>query len=154
VMKTALDDRVRCPRLWCRANICWYARLPPSRTFKGATFSLRFSRADKSMRKKRRRGPYRNPVIFAKELQAEMLRCKLTRKELAARHGVSSDRITQWLCLLKLPDGTLKEVEALGDNWDRKVITERQLRKHKPLDPEARKQLLLKHQIRYIKPRE
>ena len=45
---------------------------------------------------------YRNPVIYAQELQDEMVRDSLTRKELAKRHGVSSDRITQWLCLLKL----------------------------------------------------
>ncbi len=71
---------------------------------------------------------YRNPVIYAEELQDEMVRDNLTRKQLAERHGVSSDRITQWLCLLKIPVEKLKEIEALADNWDRKVVTERQLR--------------------------
>jgi len=150
-MKTALDDRVRCPRLWCRANICWYAGLPPSRTFSPAVYSLKFLRSDTALKKRRQRGPYRNPVIFAKELQAEMLRFKLTRKELAARHGVSSDRITQWLCLLKLPSETLKEVEALGDFWDRKIVTERQLRRSNPLNEEKRRKNLLLHQIRFVK---
>lgn len=29
--------------------------------------------------------------------------------------GVTSDRITQWLCLLKLPEEKRKGIEALGD---------------------------------------
>jgi hypothetical protein len=57
-----------------------------------------------------------------------MVRDNLTRKQLAERHSVSSDRITQWLCLLKLPEGKLGEIKALGDNWDSQVVTERQLR--------------------------
>jgi len=71
---------------------------------------------------------YRNPVIYARELQEEMLRDNLTRKQLAERHGVYSDRISQWLCLLKLPEDMLREIENLGDNWDRQVVTERELR--------------------------
>ena len=71
---------------------------------------------------------YRNPVIYAKELQREMVRGDLTRRQLAERHRVSSDRITHWLCPLKLPGDKLSEIEALGDNWDRQVITERHLR--------------------------
>jgi len=71
---------------------------------------------------------YRNPVLYAKELQAEMVRDHLTRKQLAQRHGVSSDRITQWLSLLKLPERRLMEIEAQGDYWDRQVVTERELR--------------------------
>jgi len=57
-----------------------------------------------------------------------MVRDQLTRKHLAQRHGVSSERITQWLCLLMLPEDMLREIEALGDNWDRQVVTERDLR--------------------------
>jgi transcriptional regulator with XRE-family HTH domain len=71
---------------------------------------------------------YRNPVIYAKELHREMVQDGLSRRQLAERHGVFSDRITQWLCLLKLPEEKLLEIEALGDNWDRQVVTERQLR--------------------------
>jgi len=71
---------------------------------------------------------YRNPVNYARELQDEMLTHNLTRKQLAERHGVSSDRITQWLCLLKLPEETQKKIERMGDYWDRQVMTERELR--------------------------
>jgi len=71
---------------------------------------------------------YRNPVIYAREIQQEMVRDSLTRKQLADLHGVTSDRITQWLCLMKLPEDKLREIEDLGDNWARKVVTERQLR--------------------------
>jgi len=74
------------------------------------------------------RKTYRNPVIYARELQQEMVRDGLTRKQLAERLVVTSDRITQWLCLLKLPEEKLREIEKLGDNWDRQIVTERQLR--------------------------
>ncbi len=57
-----------------------------------------------------------------------MVRDGLCRKELAEIHGVSSDRITQWLCLLKLPEDKQQQIEALGDYWDMQMITERQLR--------------------------
>ena len=63
------------------------------------------------------------------ELQEELVRDNLTRNQLAKRHGISSDRVTQLLCLLKLPDSEKARVLALGDNWDRQVVTERQLRK-------------------------
>jgi len=53
----------------------------------------------------------------------------LSRKQLAERHGVSSDRITQWLCLMKLPEEKLREKEVMGDYWDRQVVTEKDLRK-------------------------
>jgi len=79
-------------------------------------------------RKKPTRKTYRNPVIYAQELHDEMIRDNLTRKQLAKRHTVSSDRITQWRCLLKLPEEKLKEIEALGDHWNRQVISERELR--------------------------
>ena len=71
---------------------------------------------------------YRNPVIYAKELHEEMVCDNLTRKQLAERRGVSSDRITHWLCLLKLPAEKLIEIEALGEYWERQLITERSLR--------------------------
>jgi hypothetical protein len=72
---------------------------------------------------------YRNPVIYAKELHREMVQDGLSRRQLAERHGVSSDRITQWLCLLKLPVEKLREIGALGDNWNRQIITERKMRR-------------------------
>jgi len=52
----------------------------------------------------------------------------LSREQLAERHGVSSDRITQWLCLLKLPEVKLREIEVMGDYWNRQIVTERELR--------------------------
>jgi len=63
------------------------------------------------------------------ELNDELVRENLTRKQLAERHGMSSDRVTQWLCLLKLQEHEMARVLALGDNWERQVVTERELRK-------------------------
>jgi len=57
-----------------------------------------------------------------------MLRDNLTRKQLAEKHRVSPDRITQYLCLLKLPKNKLREIRALGDYWEKQVVTERGLR--------------------------
>jgi hypothetical protein len=71
---------------------------------------------------------YRNLVIYTKELHEELVRDNLSRKQLAEKHGVSSDRITQWLCLLKHPDEKLSEIESLGDYWEKQVVTERRLR--------------------------
>jgi len=62
------------------------------------------------------------------ELQEELVRDNLTRKQLAERHGITSDRVTQWLCLLKLPDEEKARILALGDYWERQLVTERELR--------------------------
>ena len=76
---------------------------------------------------------YRNPVVYARELREELVRDHLTRKLLAERHSVSTDRITQWLCLLKLPEDKLREIESLGDYWEKQVVTERELRQKKQM---------------------
>ena len=67
--------------------------------------------------------------IYAREIKDEMKRLDLSRREMGRRLAVSADRITQWLCLLKLPEETLREIEAMGDHWERQIVTERQLRK-------------------------
>jgi hypothetical protein len=71
---------------------------------------------------------YRNPVIFAMELHDEMVRDHLSRRQLGERHGISSDRITQKLLVLDLPEEVLDRVVARGDHWDRPFVTERKLR--------------------------
>jgi hypothetical protein len=63
------------------------------------------------------------------ELSDELVRDNLTRKQLAERHGITSDRVIQWLCLLKLPQDIQRQVLALGDNWEKQILTERELRK-------------------------
>jgi len=99
-----------------------------SRTQTRHTYPVSIQRPDLSKTKPESR-KYRNPVIYAQELRDEMVRDSLSRKQLAERHGVSSDRITQWLCLLKLPGERLKEIELLGDYWDKQMVTERALRR-------------------------
>ena len=105
----------------------WYTGLWSSRTQTRHTYSIVIKRYILQPARLPSK-IYRNPVIYAQELQKEMLRGNLTRRQLGERHGVSSDRITQWLCLLKLPEDTLREIESLGDHWDRQVVTERKLR--------------------------
>lgn len=72
---------------------------------------------------------YRNPVIYAREIRDEMSRLGLSRREVGKRLGVSADRITQWIGLLKLPEEKIREIEGLGDYWDRQIVTEHELRK-------------------------
>jgi hypothetical protein len=112
--------------------VSWYTGLWSSRTHYKHTYPVTIKR-NKLQAAKLSSKKYRNPVIYAKELHDEMVRDNLTRKHLAARHCVSSDRITQWLCLLKLPEETLRNIEAMGDYWDRKVVTERELRNQRRL---------------------
>ena len=52
----------------------------------------------------------------------------LTMAQLARKIGVSRSRVTQMLNLLKLPDELIQEVEAMGDHWERRLVTERMLR--------------------------
>ena len=107
--------------------IGWYTGPVASRTHSNHLYPVCVSRPDMSKARPKSR-KYRNPIIYAQELRDEMVRDSLTRKQLAERHGVSSDRITQWLCLLKLPEERLKDIEALGDCWDKQVFAERCLR--------------------------
>jgi len=48
---------------------------------------------------------------------------------MARKLGCSLSRVSQMLHLLKLPEERQREIEALGDHWDRRVVTERGLRK-------------------------
>ena len=52
----------------------------------------------------------------------------LSKADLARKLGISRARVTQILNLLKLPEELLREVEEMGDNWNRKLVTERMLR--------------------------
>lgn len=58
-----------------------------------------------------------------------MLAEGINRAELARRLGVSRARVTQWMELLDLPEEVLHRAEAMGDNWDRRVMTEREMRR-------------------------
>jgi len=60
-----------------------------------------------------------------------MLMHNLTRVQLGQRHGITSDRVTQWLCLLKLSEEKQQEIEVLGDYWGRRLVTERELRRQR-----------------------
>ena len=52
----------------------------------------------------------------------------LTRADLARKLGISRARVTQMLNLLKLPEDLKEEIEAMGDYWERRLVTERMLR--------------------------
>ncbi len=52
----------------------------------------------------------------------------LTKADLSRKLGISRARVTQILNLLKLPEELIREVEEMGDYWDRRLATERMLR--------------------------
>jgi hypothetical protein len=74
------------------------------------------------------RRTFRNPLIVSMEMADEMEREGLIQAELALKHGISRARVSQWLSLLQLPVGDRRRILAIGDNWERRVLTERSLR--------------------------
>lgn len=71
---------------------------------------------------------YRNPIIYAQELAEEMRREGLTQAELARKHQVSRARVNQWLSLLQLPVKVKSRILAMGDHWEKRLLSERALR--------------------------
>ena len=54
---------------------------------------------------------------------------ELSRADLARKLGLSRARVTQMLNLIGLPEMLISEIEGMGDNWSRQLVTERQLRR-------------------------
>ncbi|MCK4807534.1 MAG: hypothetical protein KAT09_07795 [Candidatus Aegiribacteria sp.] len=71
---------------------------------------------------------YRNPIFFAQELAEEMSREGLSQADLARKRGISRARVNQWLSLLQLPEREIRRILAMGDSWERRLLTERGLR--------------------------
>ena len=71
---------------------------------------------------------FRNPMVLALELAEELKRDGISRAELARRHWISRARVTQWLSLLELPWIEIERVLAMGDYWERRLVTEKGLR--------------------------
>jgi len=75
------------------------------------------------------RKTFRNPMVIAIELAEELKHDGISRAELARRHGLSRARVTQWLSLMELPRIEIERVLAMGDYWERRLVTERGLRR-------------------------
>ena len=73
---------------------------------------------------------YRNSIFLAKEYKKMInLGEAKNQAELARIKGISRARVTQILNLLKLDKSIIDNLEQIGDPMDRKVISERELRK-------------------------
>jgi len=68
-------------------------------------------------------------MVIALELAEELKHDGISRAELARRHGLSRARVTQWLSLMELPRIEIERVLAMGDYWERRLVTERGLRR-------------------------
>jgi DNA-binding transcriptional regulator LsrR (DeoR family) len=66
------------------------------------------------------------------ELKEEMRREGLTQTELSRKLQISRTRVNQWLSLLKLPKRETVRILAMGDHWERRLLTERALREQLP----------------------
>ena len=75
------------------------------------------------------RTAFRNPIVLALELAEKMKRGGISRAELARRNAMSRARVTQWLSLLDLPKIEIDRVLAMGDYRERRLVTERELRR-------------------------
>ncbi len=73
---------------------------------------------------------YRNPINLAREYKEMIDKGKVKNQaELAKTKGISRARVTQILNLLKLNKTIIENLEQIGDPMDKKVISERALRK-------------------------
>jgi len=73
---------------------------------------------------------YRNPIYLAKEYKKMINLGEVKNQaELVRTKGISRARVTQILNLLKLDKSIIDNLEQIGDPMDRKVISERELRK-------------------------
>ena len=73
---------------------------------------------------------YRNPIYLAKEYEKMIDSGEVKNQaELARIKGLSRARVTQILNLLKLDKRIIDNLEQMGDPMERKVISERELRK-------------------------
>jgi hypothetical protein len=74
---------------------------------------------------------YRNPIYLAKEYKKMIdLGEAKNQAELARIKVISRARVTQILNLLKLDKSIIDKLEKIGDPMDKKVISERELRKN------------------------
>jgi len=73
---------------------------------------------------------YRNPIYLAREYKKMIdLGEARNQAELTRIKGISRARVTQILNLLKLDKKIIDNLEQIGDPMDRKVISEKKLRK-------------------------
>ena len=73
---------------------------------------------------------YRNPIYLAREYKRMIDNGQVkNQSDLARKLGISRARVTQILNLLRLDNNIIDNLEQIGDPMDKKVISERELRK-------------------------
>ena len=97
---------------------------------KDRTFTSTFCFPRKITKAKQITPLYRNPIFLAKEYK-QMINNGQVKNQvyLARKLGISRARVTQILNLLKLNKDVIRQIEQIGDPMDKKVISERELRK-------------------------
>ena len=94
------------------------------------TFITTFNFPHKVMKANKIARIYRNPIHLSKEYKKMIDSGEVKNQaELARIKGISRARVTQILNLLKLNKDVMRQIEQIGDPMDKKVISERELRK-------------------------
>ena len=95
------------------------------------TFVSIFYFLQKSTKANKIKRTYRNPIFLAKEYKEMIDDNKVKNQaDLAHKLGISRARATQIINLLKLDKSIIDKLEQIGDPMDKKVISERKLRKN------------------------
>ena len=106
----------------------WRLDSRSTRTFCGQILEIEFELSSSCLNSKYKK-TYRNSIIYAQELAEQMRRAGLTQADLARKLGISRARVNQWLSLLKLHEGEKRRILAMGDHWERRLLTERGMRR-------------------------
>ena len=94
------------------------------------TFTSTFNFPHKATKANNRGRIYRNPIYLAREYKQMIdIGQVKNQSDLARKLGISRARVTQILNLLKLDKSMITNLEQIGDPMDKKVISERELRK-------------------------
>jgi len=73
---------------------------------------------------------YRNPIYLAREYKRIIANGQVKNQaDLARKFGISRARVTQIINLLKLDKNIIDNLDKIGDPMDKKVTSERELRK-------------------------
>ena len=94
------------------------------------TFTSIFYFPQKVMRTNQIKPLYQNPICLAREYKKMIDDNKVKNQAALARKlGISRARVTQIMNLLKLDKSIIDHLEQIGDSMDKKIISERELRK-------------------------
>jgi len=93
------------------------------------TFTLTVYFANKSLKQKKARRNYRNPIYLAKEYKRTIDSGQAkNQSDLANQLGISRVYVNHFINLLKFDIAVIQTIEQLGDPMPKRYVSERKLR--------------------------